>query len=39
VLYEGTGGLTIVREDGDPDTELVEAGLDGSVGFHRRKAQ
>ncbi len=38
VLYEASGGLTIVREDTDPDSELVEAGLKGAVGLsaHRR---
>ncbi|HEX5348886.1 MAG TPA: YetF domain-containing protein [Pseudonocardiaceae bacterium] len=37
VLYEAKGGLTIVREDADPDTELIEAALKGSVGFHRQQ--
>jgi uncharacterized membrane protein YcaP (DUF421 family) len=37
VLYEAKGGLTIVHENGDPDTELIEAGLNGSVGFHRQQ--
>lgn len=37
VLYEAKGGLTIVREDGDPDAGLVDAALQGSVGFHRQQ--
>lgn len=35
VLYESTGGLTIVREDADPASDLVEAGLRRAVGLHR----
>lgn len=37
VLYEAKGSLTIVREDAHPDTELIEAALKGSVGFHRQQ--
>jgi uncharacterized membrane protein YcaP (DUF421 family) len=37
VLYEAKGGLTIVREDDDPHSELVETGLDCSVGFRRQQ--
>ena len=37
VLYEAKGALTIVHENGDPDTELIEAGLNSSVGFHRQQ--
>ena len=37
VLYEAKGGLTIVREGGDPDPELVDAALHGCVGFPRQQ--
>ncbi|MGH3429545.1 MAG: DUF421 domain-containing protein [Pseudonocardiaceae bacterium] len=38
VLYEATGGLTIVPEDADPEAELVQAGLEGAVGLDRRQS-
>ncbi|MDQ2884066.1 MAG: DUF421 domain-containing protein [Actinomycetota bacterium] len=38
VLYEANGDLTIVREDGDPDAELVQTALRGSVGFHPQQS-
>jgi uncharacterized membrane protein YcaP (DUF421 family) len=34
VLYEATGGLTIVREDAGPDTEVLTAGLQHAAGQH-----
>jgi uncharacterized membrane protein YcaP (DUF421 family) len=37
VLYEANGDLTIVREDRDPDGELVETALRGSVGFRPQR--
>lgn len=37
VLYEATGALTIVRNDADPESDLVEAGLQDAVRFHRQQ--
>jgi hypothetical protein len=37
VLYEATGGLTIVWQDAEPEAELVEAALKGAVGLSRQR--
>lgn len=37
VLYEATGGLTIVPDHGAPDAELIQAGLRNSAGSQRNQ--
>jgi uncharacterized membrane protein YcaP (DUF421 family) len=37
VLYEATGGLTIVHEDEDPEADLLQAGLHRAQGLDRRQ--
>jgi len=38
VLYEAAGGLTIVREDAESETEILKAGLQGAVSYHREQS-
>lgn len=37
VLYEATGGLTIVRQDTGPETDVLKAGLEHAAGWHRHQ--
>jgi uncharacterized membrane protein YcaP (DUF421 family) len=34
VLYEATGGLTIMHQDASPDTDVLNAGLQQAADWH-----
>lgn len=37
VVYEATGGLTILRQDTGPETNVRNAGLQQAAGWHRQQ--